>query len=94
MTIAAQADGFEADVTLRAASALVALDQYDEAAVLVLAGCLERSGQRVAARDLVVDFARRIHAELEEPPSTALVGAAQRLGGLDRINRHLTGWLG
>ena len=91
LTIATRPDGFDVDVAMRAASALVLLDQYDETAVLVLANCLEKSGQRVAARDLIVDFARRIHAELEEPPSVALANAAQRLGGLDRINRQLTG---
>jgi DNA-binding SARP family transcriptional activator len=90
LAIATRSDGFDLDVATRAASALVTLDPYDETAVLVLAHCLEGSGRRVAARDLIVDFARRMHAELEEPPSPALAAAAQRLGGVDRINVHLT----
>ena len=90
LPIATQLDAFDLDASLLAASALIGLDPYDEAAVLALAECLTRSGRRVAARDLVVEFAARIQIEMDEGPSTAVTTAAERLGGLDRINRGLT----
>ncbi len=91
LPIAMQASGYELGVSLQAASALVTLDPFDEKAVLALADCLTRSGRRVAARDLIVDYATRLHAELDESPSQALTTAAQAVGGLDRIKRQLTG---
>jgi DNA-binding SARP family transcriptional activator len=86
----APATQFEVDVSVQAASALIALDPYDEAAVLALADCLSRSGRRVAARDLVVDYARRLQAELEDGPSDDLAKAIQGFAAAATVNRDLT----
>ena len=67
-------------VSVNAAAALIALDPYDEAAILALADGLSRSGRRVAARDLIVDYARRLQAELDEPISPELALAAKEFG--------------
>jgi DNA-binding SARP family transcriptional activator len=68
------------DIATLAASALVTLDPFDEQATLALAECLAQSGRRVAARDLVIDFARRLQAEMEEGPSAELEAKARLLG--------------
>jgi DNA-binding SARP family transcriptional activator len=52
-----------------AASALVAIDPYDEAATLALADCLASSGRRIAARELLLRYAEDIRKELDEIPS-------------------------
>jgi DNA-binding SARP family transcriptional activator len=74
------ATAYEVDVSVKAAAALIALDPYDEAAVLALADGLSRSGRRVAARDLIIDYARRFRAELDEPISPELALAAKEFG--------------
>ncbi len=71
---------YDNDVALEAASALVSIDPFDEAATLALAECLSAGGRRVAARDLLLDFARLIRDELDEPPSEAVERAAERNG--------------
>jgi len=81
---------YDLEVSVLAASALIALDPYDEAAVLALAECLSRSGRRVAARDLVVDYAKRMQMELDDEPSPAVVQAAQGFGASDQIKPDLT----
>jgi len=72
--------GFDIDISTKAASALVALDPFDEQATLALAECLAQSGRRVAARDLVIDFVGRLQAELDEAPSAELAARARLLG--------------
>jgi DNA-binding SARP family transcriptional activator len=81
---------YDVDVSISAAMALISLDPFDEGAVIALAKCLADSGRRVAARDVIVDFARRISAELDEEPSADVVAAAQLFGARNGINRHLT----
>ena len=61
---------FSVQVATDAASALVAIDPYDEAATLALADCLSSSGRRIAARQLLVRYAAEIRTELDESPST------------------------
>jgi DNA-binding SARP family transcriptional activator len=89
LPLATQPSSYDLDVAVQAASAIVGLDPYDEAAVLALADCLARSGRRVAARDVVVDYARRLKTELEESPSDAVVSAAHAFGSVDQINTQL-----
>jgi DNA-binding SARP family transcriptional activator len=79
LPIAADRGAYAIDVSIGAASALLALDPYDETVVLALADSLTRSGRRVAARNLVVDYARRVHAELDERPSEAVATAIDNL---------------
>jgi DNA-binding SARP family transcriptional activator len=81
---------YDLEVSVLAASALIALDPYDEAAVLALAECLSRSGRRVAARDLVVDYAKRVQVELDDEPSPEVVQAAQGFGARGQIKPDLT----
>jgi len=90
LPIALTATAYDIEVSIQAASALIALDPYDEGAVLALAESLSRSGRRVAARDLIVDYARRLQAELDEGPSPELTRAAQVFEAAARINAHLT----
>lgn len=71
---------FDTDVAALAASALLTLDSFDEAATIALADCLTRSGRRVAARELVVDYIHRLQSEFDEAPSQELIDAAQSLG--------------
>jgi ATP/maltotriose-dependent transcriptional regulator MalT/DNA-binding SARP family transcriptional activator len=76
IAVASPAD-FAPDVCHRAASALLLLDPWDEKAVVALAHGLARSGQRVAARKVVIDFAARLERELDEQPSGDFVTAAR-----------------
>ena len=61
---------FNVQVALDAASALVAMDPYDEAATLALADCLSSSGRSVAARELLVRYAEEVRTELDGGAST------------------------
>ena len=74
---------FAPDVCNRAASALLLLDPWDERAVVALAHGLARSGQRVAARKVVVDYAARLERDLDEQPSRDFMRAARSLGALE-----------
>lgn len=71
---------YEPEVSAMAASALTSLDPYDEAAVLALADSLARTGRRVAARDLIVTFAQRLRAELDDDVPEAIARAAGKYG--------------
>lgn len=73
-------NGYEPEVSAMAASALTALDPYDEAAVLALADSLARTGRRVAARDLIVGFAQRLRAEIDEELPEAVARAVGKYG--------------
>ncbi|MGQ0607995.1 MAG: BTAD domain-containing putative transcriptional regulator, partial [Chloroflexota bacterium] len=70
---------YDIDIALRAASALVNIDPFDEGATIALADCLARSGRKVAARDLLLEFAKHIRDELDEAPSAGLSDAAVAL---------------
>ena len=78
---------FDVDVAASAATALLILDAFDEAAILALADCLSQSGRRVAAKQIVLDFMKRLETELEVAPSPEFNTAARRLG---TINSSLT----
>jgi DNA-binding SARP family transcriptional activator len=73
---------FEIQVALDAATALVAIDPFDEAATLALADCLSRSGRRIAARRLLVGYADQLRSELDEEPSSTISKVTQRLRAL------------
>jgi DNA-binding SARP family transcriptional activator len=81
---------FETQVSVLAASALISIDPYDEEAVISLARSLARSGRRVAARDLVIDYVRRLQAEIDDELSSSLIQAADSVGAGAHINSHLT----
>jgi DNA-binding SARP family transcriptional activator len=71
---------FELDVSTQAASALLALDPWDEGAVVAMADGLARSGRRVAARNFLKGFVERYQRELNEAPSQELRHAMTALG--------------
>jgi DNA-binding SARP family transcriptional activator len=81
---------YDAELSALAASALITLDPFDERATLALADSLSRSGRRVAARDVIVEYARRFQSELDERPSRELLAAAQAFGAGARVKRNLT----
>jgi DNA-binding SARP family transcriptional activator len=70
---------YECEVSVQAALALLALDPFDESAVLALADGLSRSGRRVAAKQYVADFLLRLQEELDLEPSAKLRTAAASL---------------
>ncbi len=81
LPIALQSDGmFDVQVSTDAATALVSMDPFDEAATLALAECLSRSGRRMAARELLVRYAEQVRAELDEDPSKRLADAVRSFG--------------
>ena len=70
---------FDVQVATDAATALISIDPFDEAATLALAECLTRSGRRIAARDLLIRYADQVRSELDDEPSEAVVATAQRI---------------
>jgi DNA-binding SARP family transcriptional activator len=72
--------GFEVSVATQAATALLALDPFDEVAIVALANCFSQSGRRAAAQGIVMDFVKRLHADLDLPPSQDFHAAVARLG--------------
>jgi DNA-binding SARP family transcriptional activator len=81
---------YEVDVAISAAMALTCLDPFDEGAVIALAKCLADSGRRVAARDVIIDFARRMSAEIDDEPSPNVIEAARLFGASAGVKRTLT----
>jgi DNA-binding SARP family transcriptional activator len=86
---AAPGSGFDVDVAAQAATALLALDPFDEAAIVALADCFTQSGRKAAAHRMVVDFVKRLHADLDLPPSREFDSAIARLG-VSQMNVDLT----
>jgi DNA-binding SARP family transcriptional activator len=81
---------FETELSIRAATTLLRLDPFDEAAVLALASAMTHSGKRIAARDLVVDYVKRVRHEFDDEPSSQFVSAAGSLGVSGVIKPLLT----
>lgn len=73
------ADGVELthEVGVRAAAALLTLDEYDDWAQLALVRHLTASGRRSAARTAARRYVQRARDELGEEPAPALVEAAR-----------------
>jgi ATP/maltotriose-dependent transcriptional regulator MalT/DNA-binding SARP family transcriptional activator len=69
MPIAMGSAQASADLSIRAACALLELDPYDEAAQLAMARQLDASGRRSAARAAVLRFAKKLKDDLDESPS-------------------------
>lgn len=67
LPMAAWASPVSRDLSVRAACALVALDEFDEGAYVAMARQLAASGRRSAARNLITRFAERLQAEFAEP---------------------------
>jgi DNA-binding SARP family transcriptional activator len=64
-----------ADLGIRAASALIDLDRFDEEAHLALVDRLLQSGRRSAARDALRRFARLMAREFDEEPTPEMLTA-------------------
>ena len=68
--------------------ALLRLDPFDEPATLALADALSASGRVVAARNVVVEYVRRLNDDLELAPSAEFQSAASRHGQARVDSRH------
>ena len=86
----ARADAFETEIRMGAATALLRIDPYDEAALLALATSLAGSGKRIAARNLVLAYADRVRSELDDEPSDELLAAMSDLSTKARVTSDLT----
>jgi ATP/maltotriose-dependent transcriptional regulator MalT len=78
---------FSNEASAQAASALLAIDPFDELALVCLAECMQRSGKRAAARKVVRDFARRLADDLDLEPSPEFRASATSFG---LVNADLT----
>ncbi|MGH2455358.1 MAG: hypothetical protein ACRDHD_03780 [Candidatus Limnocylindria bacterium] len=67
------------DLSIRAASALVELDQFDDEAYVAMATHLAASGRHKAARELIASYARRVQDEFSEAPSVEISTLLHRL---------------
>jgi DNA-binding SARP family transcriptional activator len=67
MPMAAGISALSSDLSVRAACALIALDEFDEGAYVAMARQLAESGKRSAARDLITRFAERLQEEFADP---------------------------
>jgi DNA-binding SARP family transcriptional activator len=68
------------DLRIRAASALIDLDEFDDDAYIALAEHLAKSGRQVAARDVIIRYAKRIEDELAEAPASRIADLMSELG--------------
>ena len=68
------------DLRIRAASALIDLDEFDDDAYIALTEHLAGSGRQVAAREVIVRYAKRIEDELAEPPAARIADLIAELG--------------
>jgi len=85
LPIALQPNGaFDVQVATDAATALIAIDPFDEAATLALAECLSTSERRIAARDLLLRYADQLRTELDDEPSPGVLATTQRMRGLNQ----------
>jgi DNA-binding SARP family transcriptional activator len=88
---AADEDGMlEPAIRLELASALIALDPYDEAAVIAMARSMAASGRIVAAQNLMIDYIKKVQDEFDDTPSPGFAAAAEDLTSGDRVKRVLT----
>jgi DNA-binding SARP family transcriptional activator len=68
------------DLAVRAASSLLELDPYDEAAHLGLARQLHASGRRTAAHAAILRFVKKLRDDLDESPSEEIAAALEGWG--------------
>ncbi|MGH2358041.1 MAG: winged helix-turn-helix domain-containing protein, partial [Candidatus Limnocylindria bacterium] len=67
------------DLAVQAALALIRLDEYDERAQVALAIGLSEGGRRIAARDSLTRFAKKMQEEFDEDPSSLVAAAMARI---------------
>ena len=67
------------DLCIRAAGALIELDEFDDHAYAAMARHLDLSGRRVAARALISRYAKKLETELDESPSDLITTTLERL---------------
>lgn len=84
LPIATGSNGISADLSVRAACALVELDTFDEAAHIAMAKQLSAGGKRVAAKVALERYARRLEEELSETASPELVRTMAEVGATTR----------
>jgi DNA-binding SARP family transcriptional activator/tetratricopeptide (TPR) repeat protein len=80
LPVATGQHGSSPDLSIRAAAALLELDEFDDQAYAAMAVHLERSGRRAAARMVLQRYATKIEEELAEEPSPEI---ATLLGALN-----------
>ena len=80
MPVATGMAGISADLSVRAACALVELDAFDEAAHIAMASQLAAAGRRVAARTALKRYAQQLEEDLAEPASPELLTAMGEVG--------------
>jgi LuxR family maltose regulon positive regulatory protein len=93
LPIASQQDvTLGAGVAVQAGLALLKLDPFDETATLALADALAASGRVAAARNVVVEYVKRLNEDLDLSPSAEFADAARRHGQfhLDRTGLPLS----
>ncbi len=72
--------GLDESASVKAGRLLTLLDPFDETAHLAIVRSVAQSGRRRHARELLTAFAVRIHEELDEEPSDAMVRTAALVG--------------
>jgi DNA-binding SARP family transcriptional activator len=85
----AQGEGVSPDLAIRAASALIVLDEFDETAALALIQQLIASGRRLTARDVLVRFTDKLNEELGEVPSADLMTVLKILSPPPPVDDYL-----
>jgi DNA-binding SARP family transcriptional activator len=79
------------DLSIKAATALIALDRYDEGAHLALVDRLLATGRKVAAREALRRYASLLATELEEEPTPEVRAAFALVRlNLEEVNSDLT----
>jgi DNA-binding SARP family transcriptional activator len=81
LSLAEGIDQVSANLSIRASLALLALDPYDESAMLAMSRQLDVSGRRVAAREVLIGFAKKLEEDLDEKPSDAIALVLAKMGG-------------
>ncbi|HEX2195059.1 MAG TPA: hypothetical protein VHK63_08915 [Candidatus Limnocylindria bacterium] len=79
LPLATGAHNLTSDLRIRAASALIELDEFDDDAYIALAEHLSRSGRSAAARAVIARYAQRVESELADTPSPAIEELRTRL---------------
>jgi DNA-binding SARP family transcriptional activator len=85
MPIASGMAGISADLSVRAACALIELDAFDEAAHIAMASQMTAAGRRVAARTALKRYAQQLEEDLAEPASPELLTAMGEVGLLAKV---------
>jgi DNA-binding SARP family transcriptional activator len=79
------ATSYSPEVAAQAANALLLIDPFDEPALISLVESMHRTGRRVAARQMIAEFAKRMASDLEIEPSAELLHTAANLGVVKQV---------